>query len=101
MILKAVLSAANNANWTESPTLVLLGIRNALKTDAGYAVTELVYGTILRLPDVFVRRVFVRRPLEPPYDGLYEVIGRMDRFFVVDRKGREDSISIDRWKPAY
>ncbi|CAH8820987.1 unnamed protein product [Trichobilharzia szidati] len=48
--LKAGLSAANNTHWTESLPLVLLGIRNALKTDAGCTTSELVYGTTLRLP---------------------------------------------------
>ncbi|VDQ14045.1 unnamed protein product [Trichobilharzia regenti] len=48
--LKAGLSAANNAHWTGSLSLVLLGIRNVLKTDAGCTTAELVYGTILRLP---------------------------------------------------
>ncbi|CAH8821528.1 unnamed protein product [Trichobilharzia szidati] len=150
--LKAGLSAANNTHWTESLPLVLLGIRNALKTDAGCTTSELVYGTTLRLPGefvspssfppvvdhssyvsrltnamrsvkpaplrpqsidvfvhpclktsshVFVRRDSVRRPLEPPYDGPYKVIKRTDKFFVLDKKGREDTVSIDRLKPAY
>nr|CAH8846360.1 unnamed protein product [Trichobilharzia regenti] len=52
--LEAGLSAANNTHWTESLPLVLLGIRNALKTDAGCTSAELVYGTTLRLPGEFV-----------------------------------------------
>nr|CAH8876148.1 unnamed protein product [Trichobilharzia regenti] len=55
--LKAGLSAANNTHWTESLPLVLLGIRNALKTDAGCTSAELVYGTTLRLPgELFLPR---------------------------------------------
>ncbi|VDQ07451.1 unnamed protein product [Trichobilharzia regenti] len=150
-LLKAGLSAANNTHWTKSLLLVLLGIRNALKTDAGGTNTELVYGTTLRLLDefispstfppavdcasyvsrltnamrsiklaplrqqsidvfvhpclksshVFVRRDSVRRPFEPPYDGSHKVIKRIDKFFALDKNGREDTISIDHLKPAF
>ncbi|VDP95893.1 unnamed protein product [Trichobilharzia regenti] len=43
-----------NAHWTESLPLILLGMRNALKTDAGCNPAELVYGTLLRIPGEFV-----------------------------------------------
>ncbi|VDQ17285.1 unnamed protein product [Trichobilharzia regenti] len=49
---------------------------------------------------VFVRRDSVRRPLDPPYDGPYNVIKRMDKSFFLDKKHSEDTVSIDRltWK---
>ncbi|CAH8453126.1 unnamed protein product [Heterobilharzia americana] len=150
--LKASLSATNIPQWTEALPLVLLGIRNALKVDAGCTPAELVYGTTLRLPGefvspstfkhvsdrasyvtrltnamrsvrpspirpqttdvfvhpslqktshVFVRHDAVRRPLEPPYDGPFKVIKRHEKFYVIERGGREDTVSIDRLKPAY
>ncbi|VDQ14006.1 unnamed protein product [Trichobilharzia regenti] len=98
--LKAGLSAAKNAHWTDSLLLILLGTRNILKTNAGFTTTELVYGTTPRLPassHIFVRR----RPLEPPYDGPYKFIKRIDKFFVLDKKGREDTVIIDHLKPSY
>ncbi|VDP86324.1 unnamed protein product [Schistosoma mattheei] len=48
--LKASLSAANVSQWTNALSLLLLGIRNAVKADIGYTVAQLVYGTTLRLP---------------------------------------------------
>ncbi|CAH8659464.1 unnamed protein product [Heterobilharzia americana] len=150
--LKASPSAANIPQWTEALPLVLLGIRNALKVDAGCTPAELVYGTTLCLPgesvspstfkhvsdrasyvtrltnamrsvrpslvrpqttDVFVHpslqktsRVFirhdaVRRPLEPSCDGPFKVIKRHEKFYIIERDGREDTVSIDRLKPAY
>ncbi|VDQ17048.1 unnamed protein product [Trichobilharzia regenti] len=141
--LKARLSGANNICCTES----LLGVRNALKTDGGCTVAELIYGTTLRLPcrfvstpsfppeedhashvsrltyamssvkpaslrpqltevcvhsslktspHVFVRRNSARCPLESPYSGPFKVIKRMQRQFVLDNKGRKDSVGIGR-----
>ncbi|KAK4474332.1 hypothetical protein MN116_000416, partial [Schistosoma mekongi] len=52
--LKASLSATNMPQWTEALPLVLLGIRSMVKEDVGCSVSELVYGTTLRLPGEFV-----------------------------------------------
>ncbi|KAK4472135.1 hypothetical protein MN116_000433 [Schistosoma mekongi] len=52
--LKASLSATNMPQWTEALPLVLLGIRCMVKEDVGCSVSELVYGTTLRLPGEFV-----------------------------------------------
>ncbi|VDQ15656.1 unnamed protein product [Trichobilharzia regenti] len=48
--------------------------------------------------DVFVRRGSVRRP---PYDGPYKVTKRSDKFFVIDKKDSEDTVSVDRLKSVY
>ena len=50
---------------------------------------------------VFVRHDAVRKPLQSPYDGPYLVLERTDKFFKLNIKGREDTVSIDRLKPAY
>ncbi|CAH8550920.1 unnamed protein product [Dicrocoelium dendriticum] len=50
---------------------------------------------------VLVRIDTVRKPLTPPYEGPYKVIDRKDKYFVLDRNGCKDSVSIDRLKPAY
>ncbi len=50
---------------------------------------------------VFVRHDAVRKPLQQPYDGPYLVLDRSAKFFTVDIKGRKDTVSIDRLKPAY
>ena len=52
-------------------------------------------------PHVFIRDDSVRKPLQPPYRGPYPVIRRTDKFFVVDRNGKHDTVSVDRLKPAY
>nr|CAH8819581.1 unnamed protein product [Trichobilharzia regenti] len=50
---------------------------------------------------VFVRHDAIRKPLQPPYDGPFKVLSRKDKFFVIDRCGRPDTVSIDRLKAAY
>eukprot|EP00731_Ephydatia_muelleri_P016142 Em0009g566a len=50
---------------------------------------------------VFIRHDAVRKPLQPPYDGPYPVLKRPDKHFTVDIKGRQDTVSVDRLKPAH
>ncbi|KAJ3666573.1 hypothetical protein Zmor_002010 [Zophobas morio] len=40
-------------------------------------------------------------PLQQPYDGPYRVVRRSAKTFVVNIKGRDVTVSIDRLKPAY
>ena len=50
---------------------------------------------------VFVRRDQVKKPLQPLYDGPYEVLQHGDKFFRLQIGTREDNVSIDRLKPAH
>lgn len=50
---------------------------------------------------VFLRRDSVRRPLQQPYDGPYQVLSRKGKCYDLDINGREDRVSIDSLKPAY
>ena len=50
---------------------------------------------------VFIRDDTVRKSLQPPYQGPFPVLRRTDKFFVIERYGKRDNVSIDRVKPAY
>lgn len=50
---------------------------------------------------VFVRNDTVKTPLQPSYDGPFEVVKRYDKYFIIKFKNRETSISLDRLKPAF
>ncbi|KAH9581182.1 hypothetical protein MS3_00008398 [Schistosoma haematobium] len=50
---------------------------------------------------VFVRRDSHRRPLESAYEGPFKVFQREPKYYIIDKNGTNDSISIDRLKEAY
>ena len=50
---------------------------------------------------IFVRNDAVRKPLQPPYHGLYPIIKHSPKHFTIKLNGRTDTISIDRLKPAH
>nr|CUU98931.1 hypothetical transcript [Hymenolepis microstoma] len=51
------------------------------------------------MPLRFVRVDTVKKPLQPPYDGSYIVLKRESKYFLLDRNGTKDSISIDKPTP--
>ncbi|CAH8510879.1 unnamed protein product [Schistosoma mattheei] len=50
---------------------------------------------------VFVRRDSYRRPFESACEGPLKVLQHESKYYIVDKNGRNDSISIDRLKAAY
>lgn len=50
---------------------------------------------------VFVRNDRIKKPLQSPYDGPFDICERNEKFFKVNINGRESNISIDRLKPAF
>ena len=49
----------------------------------------------------FVRVDRIRKPLEAPYSGPYPILKRYEKYFVLRINGREDTVSLDRLKPAH
>ncbi len=49
---------------------------------------------------VFLRHDAVRRPLQPVYDGTFRVFHHGEKTFTITQGGKEDTVSIDRLKPA-
>uniref|UniRef100_A0A1X7V413 Integrase catalytic domain-containing protein n=1 Tax=Amphimedon queenslandica TaxID=400682 RepID=A0A1X7V413_AMPQE len=50
---------------------------------------------------VFVRDDSIRKPLQPPYRGLYKVLDSADKYFTLDINGHRDTVSIDRLNSAH
>lgn len=50
---------------------------------------------------IFIRDDTVRPALKQPYDGPFKVKQKFDKYYIVNRKGKDVKISIDRLKPAF
>ena len=50
---------------------------------------------------VFLRRIAIAPPLTAPYDGPYKVIKRSGRVMKILIKGKVETVSLDRVKPAH
>ena len=49
---------------------------------------------------VILRRIAIAPPLTTPYDGPYKVVARSGRVFKVLIKGKVETLTADRVKPA-
>ena len=49
---------------------------------------------------VFLRRIAIAPPLTAPYDGPYKVVARSGRVMKILVKGKVETVSLDRVKPA-
>ena len=50
---------------------------------------------------VFIRRDAVKNPLQQLYDSSYKVLKRSNKYYTVELNGRQDTVSVDRLKPAH
>ena len=50
---------------------------------------------------VFLRRIAIASPLTAPYDGPYKVVARSGRVMKILVKGKVETVSLDRVKPAH
>ena len=157
---KVVLKCQSSPDfWYRNLSLVLLGLRSAIKEDMGCTAVEIASGTSIRLPgeyfenltpvelseestvqpasqyaktlcsfinslrytiprhpknqqtyvdlllfrcpQVFVRIDSVKSPLQRPYSGPHFVLEQHDKYFVIEKDGHTDILSINRLKPAF
>lgn len=50
---------------------------------------------------MWLRDDAVRPPLVSPYSRPYRVIARRSHNFKIEKDGKEETVSIERYKPAY
>ena len=63
--------------------------------------TIFIHPELRETSHVFVRVDSVRKPLQQPYTGPYEVVKRTEKFFTLLINGHEKTVSLDRLKPAF
>ena len=56
---------------------------------------------LVKCPKVWLRVDRIRKSLEAPYSGPFDVISRNDKFFKLKLPQGDTTVSIDRLKPAY
>lgn len=63
--------------------------------------TPFVFKDLATCSHVFLRRDAVKTPLQPPYDGPFEVINRSEKTFTLRISNKTTVVSADRIKPAF
>ena len=59
------------------------------------------YKEIATCTHVFLRQIAIAPPLTAPYDGPYKVVTRSGRVMKILMKGKVETVSLDRVKPAH
>ena len=59
------------------------------------------YKEIKTCTHVFLRRIAIAPPLTAPYDDPYKVVARSGRVMKILMKGKVETVSLDRVKPAH
>ena len=70
-------------------------------TRAQSSHTPFIHPDLQSAKFVFIRHDASRSSLQPLYDGPFPVIDRSDKYFTVDISGKQDTVSVDRLKPAF
>ena len=105
--LPAEVSVPSSKNNSEDLPDFIVNLKKAfqtLKTTATTQKTSITPYVPKNLNDceqVFARVDKVKTGLQAPYEGPFDVVRRFRKFFIINRKGKNESISIDRLKPAY
>ncbi len=89
------------------PTIYVTALRNRMQRltatppRAAAHPVDSTTSTLQNSSHVFIRRDAVRKPLQPPYDGPFQVLDRSAKYYTVDINGCRDTVSVDRLKPAF
>ena len=73
----------------------------ATPTRPQYSRKMHIHSDLSTCTHVFVRHDATRKTLQAPYDGPYKVLQRADKYFTLDVKGKQETVSLDRLKPAH
>jgi len=97
-----------NEDPPENPQIFIEKLRESMRkrrpTPSAHHTNQKVfnYKDLFSCSHAFIRVDAVKRPLDCPYEGPYEIIERIsDRVFKLNIKGKQVTISTERLKPAY
>lgn len=93
------LKEADPAGYVEKLKTAMQTLR-AISTRQSSRPHSYVSKDLASASHVFVRHGATRSPLQLPYDGPFKVIERSAKYFTLEIRGRQDTVSVDRLKPA-
>lgn len=107
----ALKSQLHPYKWVDSLPLVLLGIRAAVKEDLQCSPVlasprtpdnkrHFVPSALDSAEYMWIRRDGHGRPLQRPYSGPFKVISKLSKYFTVKGPCKEETVTLDRPKPA-
>ena len=97
------LSEKNTVQPTSQYAKTFCSFMNSLRYNVpGHPKKQQTYvdPLLFRCSQVFVRIDSVKSPSQRPYSGSHFVLERYDKYFVIEKDGHTDTVTIDRLKPA-
>ncbi|KAG4079200.1 hypothetical protein HA402_015856 [Bradysia odoriphaga] len=91
---------ANPSNFVDRLRMQMRSVK-PVETSAHRQVHAQVPKELSTCSHVFVRIDRVKPSLNPRYDGPFRVVKRLRKGYLLDMNGRNDTVSIDRLKPAF
>ena len=91
----------------QDPSTILPALRDKVRNLVPISMTRHILAkpfvpeSLTTAKYVFVRAGATRRPLVPPYEGPFKVLQRNQKTFLLDIGGEEQTVSLDRLKPAF
>ena len=86
-------------NYSDKLRVAMSRLRLCLPRDT-HQKNIFQYKEIETCTHVFLRRITIAPPLTAPYDGPYKVVARGGRVMKILIKGKVETVSLDRVKPA-
>ena len=91
---------ANTENYSDKLRVAMSRLRLCPPRET-HQTNIFQYKEIETCTHVFLRRIAIAPPLTAPYDGPYKVVTRSGRVMKILIKGKVETVSLDRVKPAH
>ena len=91
----------SSAHYALALRTIMRDIRPVDPKDPSSARKPYIAPDLTTATHVFVRTDSVKKSLQPPYTGPHAVIRRHEKYFLLDVHGRQETVSLDRLKPAH
>ena len=98
---KEIITTRNETIRTFIDAMHSINFQDLSTGDCHTTPSSYIHKDLFSTPNVWMRTDRVRRSLEAPYTGPYQVLERNQKYFVLELPQGKTTVSIDRLKPAY